>query len=105
MRSDRGEQNHPNHPGEKHPPETYEILVQGQLDDLWKHWFAGMSLSSLENGESGIACTLIAGQVTDQSALHGLLIKIRDLNLELLSVRRIKPGNSKGEEVTIDLDT
>ncbi len=103
MSSDRGKQNHSNHQGGKHPPETYEILIQGQLDDLWKHWFEGMSLSSVENGESDTACTLIAGQVADQSALHGLLIKIRDLNLELLSVRRIKPGNSKGEEITIDL--
>lgn len=87
----------------KYPSETYEILVQGQLDSLWGQWFEGMSLSNVENGESGVACTLIAGQVADQSALHGLLVKIRNLNLKLLSVRRISPKSKASEEISIDL--
>jgi hypothetical protein len=78
-------------PDTPYPPEFYEIMVQGHLDSLWEQWFEGMTLSNVENGESGVACTLIAGQVADQPALHGLLIKIRDLNLKLISVRRISP--------------
>ena len=84
------------------PSETYEILVQGQLDSLWEKWFEGMMLSSIENGESGVACTLISGQVADQAALHGLLIKIRDLNLKLISVRRVMHDRNQTEEVNID---
>jgi hypothetical protein len=91
-------------PDIQYPPEFYEILVQGHLDSLWGQWFEGMTISDVENGESGVACTLIAGQVIDQSALHGLLIKIRDLNLKLISVRRIMPGKTKSEEITIDLN-
>lgn len=70
-------------------PECYEILVQGQLDSLWGQWFEGMTLSKVKVGEPAIACTMITGRVADQAALHGLLTKIRDLNLPLISVRRI----------------
>lgn len=90
-------------PAAKYSSETYEILVQGQLDSLWEQWFEGMTLSSAENGESGVACTLISGQVADQPALHGLLIKIRDLNLKLISVRRISPKGKNSQEIHIDL--
>lgn len=61
--------------------EYYEILVRGQLDNHWSAWFEGLKLSPLENGE-----TLIAGPVQDQTALHGILAKIRDLDLHLISV-------------------
>ncbi len=87
------DETHPS--GTRYPLETYEILVQGQLDSLWGEWFEGMTFSSVENGESGVPCTLIAGQVVDQSALHSMLMKIRDLNLKLISVRRINPNKSK----------
>jgi hypothetical protein len=87
-----------------YPAESYEILVQGQLDSLWGQWFEGMTLSNVENGESGVACTMISGPVADQPALHGLLIKIRDLNLKLLSVRRIKAGTKKAEEIQVNLE-
>ena len=100
---------HPGQEGEdrsatKSQGDFYEILVQGQLDSLWAQWFEGMTLSNTENGESGLACTLIAGQIADQPALHGLLIKIRDLNLKLISVRRIIPDKNKCEEVRINID-
>jgi hypothetical protein len=65
----------------------YEIMIQGQLDPQRSKWFEGMTLSYIENGKSGLACTLITGPVIDQPALHGLLTKIRDLNLILISVR------------------
>lgn len=83
-------------------PEFYEIIVEGQLDNLWAHWFSGMTLSNLD--KSGVLCTLIFGEVADQAALHGLLIKIRDLNLKLLSVCRVNPVNHKSEEINIKLD-
>jgi hypothetical protein len=69
----------------------YEIKVLGQLDPQRSRWFEGMTLTYIDNGESGLACTLIAGPVVDQPALHGLLTKIRDLNLTLISVRRFLP--------------
>ncbi len=86
-------------PVTKYPTETYEIIVQEQLDSLWGQWFEGMTLSFIENEESGVPCTLISGQVADQPALHGLLAKIRDLNLTLLSVRRISPPVKISEEI------
>jgi hypothetical protein len=68
------------------PPARYEIRVRGVLDPRWSTWFEGLQISSDEPGQ-----TLIAGPVTDQAALHGLLTKIRDLALPLISVRRIDP--------------
>ena len=59
----------------------------GVLDSRWSAWFEGLAVSSDEFGQ-----TLIAGPVTDQAALHGLLAKVRDLGLPLLSVQRISPG-------------
>jgi hypothetical protein len=64
----------------------YEIRVNGVLDRRWSAWFDGLDVSSDERGQ-----TTIAGPVVDQAALHGLLIKVRDLGLELLEVRRADP--------------
>jgi hypothetical protein len=72
-------------------PVFYEIMIQGQLDPQRSKWFDGMTLSYIENGESGLAYTTITGPVIDQPALHGILTKIRDLNLILISVRRFIP--------------
>jgi hypothetical protein len=63
----------------------YDIRVRGVLDSQWSAWFDGLEVTS--DGHE----TSIAGPVTDQSALHGLLAKVRDLGLELLAVRRIDP--------------
>ena len=65
----------------------YEILVQGVLDARWSAWFDGLQVS----GDTDAGTTTIAGPVTDQAALHGLLAKVRDLGLELLEVRRTDP--------------
>ncbi len=62
-------------------PEYFEIKIKGQLDPRWADWFTGMKLTHLEGGE-----TLMSGSLPDQAALHGLLERIRDLNLTLISV-------------------
>lgn len=67
-------------------PEYYEIKLKGHLDQRWSDWFAGMRLTHLEVDE-----TLFSGPLPDQAALHGLLERIRDLNLTLISVTRVDP--------------
>ena len=62
-------------------PEHYEIKIRGHLDPGWSDWFAGLKLAHLEGNE-----TLLSGPLPDQAALHGLLERIRDLNLTLVSV-------------------
>jgi hypothetical protein len=64
----------------------YEIRVNSVLDRHWSAWFDGLDVSSDDRGQ-----TTIAGPVIDQAALHGLLVKVRDLGLELLEVRRTDP--------------
>lgn len=62
-------------------PEYYEIKVKGQLDQRWSEWFADLKLTYLEEDE-----TLLSGLLPDQAAIYGLLERMRDLNLTLLSV-------------------
>lgn len=62
-------------------PEFYEIRVRGHFDPVWSEWFSGLELTPLDGNE-----TLLSGELADQAALHGLLKRIRDLNLTLLSV-------------------
>ena len=66
--------------------EVYQIVVKGHLDSEWSEWFDGLTITLLDNGE-----TILSGPVVDQTALHGVLIKIRDLGLPLLSLVRIEP--------------
>jgi hypothetical protein len=68
------------------PSARYEIRVSGVLDSRWSAWFEGLEVTSDPAGQ-----TTIAGPVADQAALHGLLAKVRDLGLPLLSVRQIGP--------------
>lgn len=70
------------------PPARYEIRIEGVLGERWTGWFEGLQLSS-ENGE-----TIISGPMADQPALHGALVKVRDLGMSLISVRRLDPGEA-----------
>jgi hypothetical protein len=68
-------------------PQLYEIRLKGHLDDRWAKWFEGLTITLEENGD-----TLLTGPVIDQAALHGLLKKVRDLGLPLVSVSPVEPG-------------
>jgi hypothetical protein len=76
-------------PNKSHFPVHYRIKLKGYLDSRWSEWFAEMAISY--EGEE----TILTGRVADQAALHGLLIRIRDLNLNLLSVERIESDQEK----------
>jgi len=69
-------------------PEYYEIKIKGYLDQRWVDWFAGLKLTHLEGDE-----TMLSGMLPDQAALHGLLERVRDLNMTLISVT--SGGSSK----------
>ena len=74
--------------GRHQNPGRYEIRVKGHLDTRWAAWFGGLTLTHASDGT-----TIIYGPVTDQAALHGLLQKIRDLGLPLISINHIAPGH------------
>jgi hypothetical protein len=73
-------------------PEVYEIRLAGQLEQRWTAWFDGLLVSAQADGS-----TVIIGPIPDQAALHGVLQRIRDLGLTLLSVRHVEgdPGSSR----------
>jgi hypothetical protein len=71
----------------------YEIRVLGQLNARWADWFDGMTITLDNNGN-----TLLSGPVVDQAALHGLLKKVRDVGLTLLSVNPINPEGREGPD-------
>jgi hypothetical protein len=68
-------------------PGLYQIVLQGQISSQWADWFEGFTLTLDERGQ-----TILVGLVADQAALHGLLKKIRDLGIPLISVNRLDPG-------------
>jgi hypothetical protein len=74
--------------GRRQDPGRYEIRVQGHLDTRWTTWFDGLAIAHDSDGT-----TLIEGPVADQAALHGLLQKIHDLGLPLISVNHAAPGH------------
>ena len=65
-------------------PQVYQIVVNGHLDPDWSDWFEGLTITLADNGE-----TILTGSIVDQAALHGVLIKIRDLGLPLVSLTRV----------------
>jgi hypothetical protein len=69
-----------------HEPMVYQIRLKGHLGPRWAVWFGGMTITLEDNGE-----TLLTGPVEDQAALHGLLRRVRDLGMPLISATRVKP--------------
>lgn len=78
--------------GARHSAEFYEIRCQGHLGDHWNSWFAGMSMIHEEDG-----ITSFTGPVIDQPALFGLLDRVRDLGVALISVRRLNLNSDVGQ--------
>ncbi len=76
-------------PEDQDEPGLYEIRIKGHLDGRWAARFEGMTLTLEEKGD-----TLLVGPVVDQAALHGLLRKVRDLGMPLISVTRTRSGQA-----------
>jgi hypothetical protein len=85
------ELNSKNDPGQ---PTVYQIRIKGHLKHQWADWFGGLTLTLEDNGE-----TLLTGAVVDQAALYGLLKKVRDLGMPLISVIRVNHGQADISEV------
>ena len=66
---------------------VYEIRVKGHLDPHWSECFEGLAITNLQSGEA-----VLSREIVDQAALHGVLSKVRDLNLPLISVSGVAPG-------------
>lgn len=73
---------------------VYQIRLRGHLGREWADWFEGLNIRLEENGD-----TLLTGPVVDQAALHGLLRKVRDLGMPLLSVDLVEPGRTDASDV------
>jgi hypothetical protein len=82
-----------------HQPGRYEIRLKGHLDNRWAAWFDGLTITREDNGE-----TFLTGPVVDQAALYGLLRKVRDLGLPLVSVIRIDPKPANRPDGNADTD-
>jgi len=74
----------------------YEIRIEGHLDARWATWFDGLSLTNESDGT-----TLIRSLVADQAALHGLLQKVRDVGLPLVSVTQVEPDQPHPDQPTM----
>jgi len=73
---------------------VYQIRLKGHLGSQWTDWFGGLTITLEDNGD-----TLITGPVVDQAALHGLLKKVRDLGMPLISVNRVKSDQGDAPDV------
>lgn len=69
---------------------VYEIKAKGHLDEQWSSWFDGLQITTGFN-KDGIAITTFTGPIVDQAALHGVIARIRDIHMPLISVNQIKP--------------
>lgn len=88
------------HPAGQHEPGCYEIRLQGRLDQRWSTWFDGMTLTTCPH-PSGVQ-TILRGHVVDQSALHGLLARLRDIGLPLISITCVESDTNDGQHVATE---
>lgn len=86
------ELNSESHPGQ---PIVYQIRIKGHLGSQWTEWFAGLTITLEEDGN-----TLLTGIIIDQAALHGLLKKVRDLGIPLLSINSVGISPQDNQKVT-----
>jgi hypothetical protein len=70
-------------------PGLYEIRIKGHLDDRWAAWFGVLTITREDNGDTLLTCPVV-----DQAALHGVLRKVRDVGMPLISVTRVRPGQA-----------
>jgi len=77
-------------------PIVYQIRIKGHLSDQWTNWFEGLTITLEEDGD-----TLLTGPVVDQAALFGLLKKVRDSGMPLVSIYCAEPGSSDVPEVKL----
>ena len=85
--TDTGMSGKRNAPPDSGQPLVYQIRITGHLGREWTDWFEGLAITLEDNGD-----TLLTGPVVDQAALHGVLKKVRDLGMPLVSVARVRPG-------------
>ena len=71
----------------------YQIRIRGHLRPEWSEWFEGMTITHESNGD-----TILSSSMRDQAALHGLLIRVRDLGLALVSVNQVQPASKLDDE-------
>ena len=84
-----------NSESENAQPLVYQIRIKGHLGTQWTDWFGGLTITLEDNGE-----TLLTGPVVDQAALYGLLRKVRDVGMPLLSVVCVKPGQAEATDAS-----
>jgi len=75
-------------------PGIYEIRIRGHLDERWADWFEGVIITLEDNGD-----TRLTGPLIDQAALFGLLRKVRDLGMPLISVTRVEPSQADASDI------
>jgi hypothetical protein len=80
-------------------PTIYQIRIKGHLGCQWANWFDDLTITLEDNGD-----TLLTGPVVDQAALHGLLKKVRDLGMPLVSVNCIEPGQARLDGAIMNTD-
>ena len=84
----------PNPKAGSNQPTVYQIKLEGYLGQQWTDWFEGLTVTLEKGGD-----TVLTGPVVDQAALHGLLKKVRDLGMTLLSVNRVEPYQSAAPDI------
>jgi hypothetical protein len=78
-------------------PSEYEIKVKGHIDEEWSSWFADLTIRT-GFGEDGTPITTFTGRLVDQAALHGVLARIRDIHVPLISVNQVTGSQKTGHK-------